>query len=37
MELIRVPALNDNYIWVLVDGHQQCIIVDPQRQSLCLK
>lgn len=29
MELIRVPALNDNYIWVLVDGHQQCIIVDP--------
>lgn len=29
MELIRVPALNDNYIWVLVDGHRQCIIVDP--------
>ncbi|MBQ0270442.1 MULTISPECIES: hydroxyacylglutathione hydrolase [Providencia] len=29
MELIRVPALNDNYIWVLVDSHQQCIIVDP--------
>ena len=29
MELIRVPALNDNYIWVLADSHQQCIIVDP--------
>ncbi|KGI83329.1 hydroxyacylglutathione hydrolase, partial [Exiguobacterium mexicanum] len=28
MELIRVPALNDNYIWVLADN-QQCIIVDP--------
>lgn len=29
MALIRVPALNDNYIWVLTDNHQQCIIVDP--------
>ena len=29
MELIRVPALNDNYIWVLADNQKQCIIVDP--------
>lgn len=29
MELIRVPALNDNYIWLLADNQQQCIIVDP--------
>lgn len=28
MELIRVPALNDNYIWLLANN-QQCIIVDP--------
>lgn len=29
MELIRVPALNDNYIWILADNQKQCIIVDP--------
>ncbi len=29
MELVRVPALNDNYIWILVDDQHQCIIVDP--------
>nr|WP_282551918.1 hydroxyacylglutathione hydrolase [Providencia rustigianii] len=28
MELIRISALSDNYIWLLADN-QQCIIVDP--------
>ncbi len=29
MELIQISALNDNYIWLLVDPNNQCIIVDP--------
>lgn len=29
MNLISVPALQDNYIWLLHDDEQQCIIVDP--------
>ncbi|EKT53503.1 hydroxyacylglutathione hydrolase [Providencia sneebia] len=37
MELIRVPALNDNYIWILSDKHQQCIIVDPSESEPVLE
>lgn len=37
MELIRVPALNDNYIWILSDNHQQCIIVDPAESEPVLE
>ncbi|HBO24253.1 hydroxyacylglutathione hydrolase [Providencia sp.] len=37
MELIRVPALNDNYIWVLADNQHQCIIVDPAQADPVLK
>lgn len=37
MELIRVPALNDNYIWILSDNHQQCIIVDPSEAEPVLE
>ena len=36
MELIRVPALNDNYIWVLADNQHQCIIVDPAQADSVL-
>ncbi|MBS0924161.1 hydroxyacylglutathione hydrolase [Providencia sp. JGM181] len=35
MELIRVPALNDNYIWLLANN-QQCIIVDPAESEAIL-
>lgn len=37
MELIRVPALNDNYIWILSDNNQQCIIVDPAESEPVLE
>jgi len=29
MNLISIPAFQDNYIWVLVDEDRRCIIVDP--------
>jgi len=29
MNLISIPAFQDNYIWVLVDDARRCIIVDP--------
>ncbi len=29
MKLIRIPALSDNYIWLLCDEKKQCVIVDP--------
>lgn len=29
MELIRISALSDNYIWLLRDNAHTCIIVDP--------
>lgn len=35
MELIRIPALNDNYIWLLTNN-QQCIIVDPAESEAVL-
>lgn len=29
MNLISIPAFQDNYIWVLVNDDRRCIIVDP--------
>ncbi len=29
MNLISIPALRDNYIWLLQNDRQECIIVDP--------
>ncbi|CFQ39969.1 MULTISPECIES: hydroxyacylglutathione hydrolase [Yersinia] len=29
MNLISIPAFQDNYIWLLVDPQKQCVIVDP--------
>ena len=29
MNLISVPALADNYIWILYDEQHRCVIVDP--------
>lgn len=29
MNLISIPAFQDNYIWVLVDEARRCVIVDP--------
>ncbi|AYA39102.1 hydroxyacylglutathione hydrolase [Xenorhabdus nematophila] len=29
MELIRIPALSDNYIWLLCDEDKHCVIIDP--------
>lgn len=31
MELIRVSALSDNYIWLLSNENQECVIVDPSQ------
>ncbi|OCQ53854.1 Hydroxyacylglutathione hydrolase [Photorhabdus australis subsp. thailandensis] len=29
MKLISIPALADNYIWLLCDDNRHCVIVDP--------
>lgn len=29
MDLIGLPALQDNYIWLLINPQHQCLIVDP--------
>lgn len=29
MNLISIPALQDNYIWMLDDQKGHCLIVDP--------
>ncbi|WP_145588236.1 hydroxyacylglutathione hydrolase [Yersinia aldovae] len=29
MNLISIPAFQDNYIWLLADSQKQCVIVDP--------
>ncbi|MCX2944761.1 hydroxyacylglutathione hydrolase, partial [Rahnella perminowiae] len=29
MNLISIPALQDNYIWMLDDQQGHCVIVDP--------
>lgn len=31
MELIRIPALSDNYIWLLSNENRECVIVDPSQ------
>ncbi|ASV54197.1 Hydroxyacylglutathione hydrolase [Lelliottia jeotgali] len=37
MNLISIPAFQDNYIWVLVDDERHCIIVDPGDAAPVLK
>jgi glyoxylase-like metal-dependent hydrolase (beta-lactamase superfamily II) len=29
MNLISIPAFQDNYIWVLSEDNGRCLIVDP--------
>lgn len=29
MNLISIPAFQDNYIWVVSDDSRRCVIVDP--------
>ncbi|WP_367680627.1 hydroxyacylglutathione hydrolase [Candidatus Fukatsuia anoeciicola] len=29
MDLINIPALKDNYIWLLADTQANCVIIDP--------
>jgi len=33
MNLIGIPALQDNYIWLLIDEQDHCVIVDPGEAS----
>lgn len=37
MNLISIPAFQDNYIWVLVDDDRRCIIVDPGESTPILQ
>ena len=37
MNLISIPAFQDNYIWVLADDKARCIIVDPGEAAPVLK
>lgn len=37
MNLISIPAFQDNYIWVLADDKDRCIIVDPGEAAPVLK
>uniref|UniRef100_A0A8H9Z473 Hydroxyacylglutathione hydrolase n=1 Tax=Pseudomonas tritici TaxID=2745518 RepID=A0A8H9Z473_9PSED len=37
MNLISIPAFQDNYIWVLADDKDHCIIVDPGEAAPVLK
>ncbi|WP_435929175.1 hydroxyacylglutathione hydrolase [Dryocola sp. BD613] len=37
MNLNSIPALQDNYIWVLTDDEGKCIIVDPGEAAPVLK
>ncbi len=34
MNLISIPAFQDNYIWVLSENNGRCIIVDPGEAAL---
>ncbi|WP_038498942.1 hydroxyacylglutathione hydrolase [Candidatus Palibaumannia cicadellinicola] len=29
MNLISISALTDNYIWILYNDHQECLVIDP--------
>ncbi|RTE87523.1 MULTISPECIES: hydroxyacylglutathione hydrolase [Gammaproteobacteria] len=33
MQIHRISAFNDNYIWLLVNDQQECIVVDPGEAS----
>ncbi|UDG80644.1 Hydroxyacylglutathione hydrolase [Candidatus Hartigia pinicola] len=37
MDLIRIPVLNDNYIWLISNNYRQCVIIDPTESELILK
>ncbi|HCT3170053.1 TPA: hydroxyacylglutathione hydrolase [Enterobacter asburiae] len=37
MNLISIPAFEDNYIWVLVDDDRRCVIVDPGESGPVLR
>ncbi|WP_407439693.1 hydroxyacylglutathione hydrolase [Lelliottia sp.] len=37
MNLISIPAFQDNYIWVLADDKDRCVIVDPGEAAPVLK
>ncbi|MEH0888266.1 hydroxyacylglutathione hydrolase [Enterobacter sp. UNJFSC 003] len=37
MNLISIPAFQDNYIWVLVEDDRRCIIVDPGESTPILQ
>jgi hydroxyacylglutathione hydrolase len=37
MNLISIPAFEDNYIWVLVDDDRRCVIVDPGESAPVLR
>ncbi|CUX95822.1 Hydroxyacylglutathione hydrolase [Candidatus Gullanella endobia] len=37
MYLISIPALVDNYIWILYNKNRQCLIVDPSEAAPVLK
>ncbi|WHL24887.1 MAG: hydroxyacylglutathione hydrolase [Candidatus Blochmannia vicinus] len=37
MNIIRVPALNTNYIWILYNYRNECIVVDPGEAIAVLK
>lgn len=37
MNLISIPAFQDNYIWVLSDDEKRCIIVDPGESAPVLR
>lgn len=37
MNLISIPAFEDNYIWVLVDDDGRCVIVDPGESAPVLR
>lgn len=37
MNLISIPAFQDNYIWALVDDDRRCIIVDPGESAPVLQ
>ncbi|MEE9686059.1 hydroxyacylglutathione hydrolase [Lelliottia amnigena] len=37
MNLISIPAFHDNYIWVLADDKDRCIIVDPGEAAPVMK
>lgn len=37
MNLISIPALTDNYIWLLHNDNLECIVVDPGEASPVLK